>query len=95
VILPFSFVHTVREPEVRRRAERLEAQAGYLPWHDWTDYVDQVRNELIEEFDAEAERLNMREHRIEKDQSASGHDARFICSFTSETDMVVLKTAIA
>jgi hypothetical protein len=94
-MMEFTFVQTVSKAEVKRRAELLEAQAGFLPWFDWTDFVDKVQDELVGEFKCDARRLNLRAHRIEKDQSAPALEVRFICSFANEIDMVVFKVAVA
>jgi hypothetical protein len=88
-MLPFSFIHVVPEAVIKRRAEKLEAQAGGLPWYDWTDFRDDAERVLLDELEQGAVRLNMRAHRIEKASVFGG--TAIICSFESETEMVVFK----
>ena len=91
-MLPFSFTHIVPEREIRRRAERLEVQAGYLPWFDWTDFREAAEAELLDELQEIGVRVTFREHQIEK--VAAERDGTGIrCSFVSETEMVVFKVA--
>ncbi|MCG7391971.1 hypothetical protein MHY87_03525 [Microvirga sp. ACRRW] len=94
MILPFTFVKTPREAEIERRARRLEAQAGFLPWSDWTDFIDEAQDELLDGLRSRARRLNLRDHKIEKDRSAPAGEVRFICSFISDIDMVHFKIAV-
>ena len=91
-MLPFSFTHLIREVEIRRRAERLEVQAGYLPWFDWTDFHDDAEAELLDELREVGVQLNLREHQIEKVQT-DGNGTGIRCSFVSETEMVLFKVA--
>ena len=91
-MLPFSFTHIVPEREIKRRAERLEVQAGYLPWFDWTDFRDDAEAELLDELRETGVQLNLREHQIEKVR-ADGDGTWIRCSFVSETEMVVFKVA--
>jgi hypothetical protein len=93
-MLPFSFTHVLPKAEMKRRAERLEAQAGFLPWFDWLDFVDDAGAELLEELRGAAKRLNMREHEIERDRSSAADGMAVTCSFINETDMVVFRLAI-
>jgi hypothetical protein len=89
-VLLFSFTHVVPEAVIKRRAEKLEAQAGGLPWYDWTDFRDDAERVLLDELEQVAVRLNMRAHRIERAPD-SGSGTAIICFFESETDMVVFK----
>ena len=89
-MLPFSFTHLAPEREIRRRAERLEVRAGYLPWFDWTDFRDDAEAELLNGLCETGVRMNFREHQIEKVQ-ADGTSTGIRCSFVSETEMVVFK----
>jgi hypothetical protein len=93
-VLPFAFTHVVPTAEMKRRAERLEVQAGFLPWLDWTDFLDDAETELLEELRDYPKRLNMREHQIEEDRTFETSGMRIICSFANETDMVVFRAVI-
>ena len=95
MMLPFSFTHLVPEAEIKKRAERFEAQAGSLPWLDWLDFRDEAEAELLEEYRGEAKRLNMREHAIVRDCSHAADPMQVTCSFMSEVDMVVFRLAIS
>jgi hypothetical protein len=77
----------------KRRAEKLEAQAGSHPWYDWTDFRDEAEWELLDELQQVASRLNMRAHRIERAQ-AFGDGTAIICTLESEPDMVVFKVGV-
>jgi hypothetical protein len=46
-MLPFSFIRDVAEVVIKRRAEKLEAQAGSHPWYDWMDFRDEAEWELL------------------------------------------------
>ena len=94
MMLPFSFTHTVPKAEVRKRAERFEAEAGFLPWYDWTDFVDDAGAELLEELRSEAKRLDIREHEIRLDGFAAADGTRFTCSFINETDRMLFRLAV-
>jgi hypothetical protein len=94
MMLPFSFTHVLPEAEMKRRAEKLETQAGFLPWFDWLDFVDDAGAELLEELRGVAKRLNMREHEIERDRPSAADGMAVTCSFITETDMVVFRLAI-
>jgi hypothetical protein len=93
-ILPFAFTHVVSQAEMKRRAERLEAEAGSLPWLDWTDFLDRAEIEILEDFRCVARRNNMREHKVERDWSKLTLGLPVTCSFINETDMVVFRTGI-
>ena len=90
-MLPFSFTHIVPEREIRRRAEHLEVQAGYLPWFDWTDFRDDAEAELLDELREVGVQLNFREYQIER--APADGDTGIRCSFVSETEMVLFKVA--
>jgi hypothetical protein len=93
-VLPFAFTHVVPKAEMKRRAERLEAQAGFLPWLDWSDFLDQAETELLKELRRTAKRLNIRQHEIERDGSSAADGMAVKCSFINETDLVFFKLAI-
>jgi hypothetical protein len=92
-MVPFSFTHIVPEREIRRRAECLEVQAGYLPWFDWTDFRDNAEAELVDDLREIGPQLNLRAHHIERVRPDDGNDTWIRCSFVSETEMVVFKVA--
>jgi hypothetical protein len=88
-MLLFTFTHVVREAEIRTRAERLEVQAGNLPWFDWTDFREDAEAELLRGLRETGVRLNLREHQLDKIEVADGNGTWIRCSFVSETEMVV------
>ena len=94
MMLPFSFTYTVSPTEVRQRAERLEAEAGFLPWYDWSGFIDDAGAELLEELRREGKRLDIREHEIKLDGFVAADGMQFTCSFISETDRVLFRLAV-